>query len=185
MIRQRYTWLNDLIFQHFPKITQHPSKLPSWVTPGTSHQMKIIWTMERKYGKNEKLSLIMNIKRAQKVVAAKLLHDQTAIEEKVFANRRMSDLQRYLKSLHKNRHLPSEMFLIEATNCTKAFDDTDKGELFDKFFTSVFPTRENFPPKQTTIPRRNSTILNLAKEKLKKSSNPWMQRKPTTSATSS
>ena len=120
--------------------------------------------MERKYEKNKQLSLLIKIKREEKVLAAKLLDDQTAFEKKVYANRRMSDLKRCLKSLHTNRHLPREMFLVEGTNCTKAFDDKDKSELFNEFYTSVFSTCGKLSSEANDYTFKELDFLRLGEE---------------------
>ena len=70
--------------------------------------------------------------------------DQANFEEKVLRSRRMSDLHKYLKSLHKTRPLPENMYLDtknkDTSERTSTADNFEKPELFNKFFTSVYNT---------------------------------------------
>ena len=54
----------------------------------------------------------------------------------------MSDLQKYLKSLHKTKPFPDEMYYTITANGqyqnTIACNDTENYNLFNDFFTDVF-----------------------------------------------
>ena len=157
--------------------------------PPGSHQGPLIKrrSMERKYEKNKRLSLIIKIKRAEKVLAAMLPDDRTAFEESLPLGecRTCKDTLNHCIRTDTYR---AKCFWLKEPTAPKHLMTKIKVSYSINFSLATSRHAENFPLKQTTIPQRNSTFLDLAKEKLKKSSNPWMQRKPavpTTSAISS
>ena len=73
-----------------------------------------------------------------------MLNDQTVYEEKIFSSRRMYFLQKYLKSLHKIKQFPDEMYFKQSEDkSTIARDNSQKCEMFNQFFSSVFTPSEN------------------------------------------
>ena len=107
LLLQWYKWLENIIDEKIPRVTKHRAEIPPWIRSSTSHQMKIVATMKRKYAKANSLSLHLKIKKAEKSLNEEIKMDQAIFEAKVFKNRRMSDLQKYLKSIHKKHPLPT------------------------------------------------------------------------------
>ena len=56
------------------------------------------------------------MKRKEKYIKDRILSDQTANEEKLFKGKRMSEMQKYLKSLHKTKQFPYEMYYTITAN---------------------------------------------------------------------
>ena len=48
LTRQWHKWIEQIIEIHIPQITKHRSSIPPWVTSNTSHQMKILRTLQRR-----------------------------------------------------------------------------------------------------------------------------------------
>ena len=67
--------------------------------------------MKRKYERKPNLSLLLKTKRKEKHIKDRMLSDQTAYEEKFFKGKRVSDLQKNLKSLHTTKQFPDEMHI--------------------------------------------------------------------------
>ena len=75
--------------------------------------------MKNKYEQKPNLSLLLKIKAKGEDIEDRMLSDKTAYEEKLFEGKRMSDLQKHLKSLHKMKQFPDEMYwTITATQKT-------------------------------------------------------------------
>ena len=64
LLLQWYKWLENIIDEKIPRVTKHRAEIPPWIRSSTSHQMKIVATMKRKYAKANSLSLLLNIKKA-------------------------------------------------------------------------------------------------------------------------
>ena len=102
--------------------------------------------------------------------------DQANFEEKIFRRRRMSDLHKYLKSLHKTRPLPENMYLEtknkDTSERTSTVDNFEKTELFNKFFTSVYNTegqislKPEYEKSTTNYIRLNETEIKETLSKL-------------------
>ena len=90
LVTQWYNWLQEIIDTNIPRVSYHRAQLPPWVTPPTSHQIKTLNTMKRKYERKPNLSPLENEK--EKDIKDRMLSDQTAYEEKIFKGKRMSDL---------------------------------------------------------------------------------------------
>ena len=73
----------------------------SWVRLLTSHKMKTVATTKRKYAKANSLSLLLKIMKAEEKLYDEIEKDHAIFEAKVFKSCRMSDLQKYLHSIHK------------------------------------------------------------------------------------
>ena len=123
-------------------------------------------TMKRKYAKANSLSLLLKIKKAEKSLNEEIKMDQAIFEAKVFKSRRMSDLQKYLKSIHKKHPLPAEMFLNQSPDTTEtAVNNEHKCSLFNKFFTQVFSKQGELTGKQTYI-KSETNHLKLSEEEI-------------------
>ena len=93
-----------------PSCYPSPSLTSTWITPPTSHQIETLNTKKMKYERKPNLSLLLKRKRKEKDIRDRMLNNQIAYEEKLFKGKRMSNLQKYLKSLHKTKQFPDEMY---------------------------------------------------------------------------
>ena len=75
------------------KSTQHRWKLPVLGHTRNFSSNEDHWDNTTQIREKQKTVAIFSKKTAEKVFAAKLMCDQTAFDEKIFANRRTSDLQ--------------------------------------------------------------------------------------------
>ena len=98
--------------------------------------------MKRKNERAPTLNLLIKIKRGKKFCLEPILTDQAVFEYKLFKSRRISDLEKYLKSLRKSKHFPDEMYynVVQNGQETKktAVTDSEKCNLFNDFFSDVF-----------------------------------------------
>ena len=153
LVTQWYNWLQAIIDTHIPRVTKHRAQLPPWVSPPTSHQIKMLNTMKRKYERKPHLTQLLKIKRKEKDIRDQMLSDQTAYEEKLFKGKRMSDMQKYLKSLHKTKQFPDEMYYATTADGQPqkklAKTDKEKCNLFNDFFSDVFVDKGQIQQEQT------------------------------------
>ena len=153
LVTQWYNWLQAIIDTHIPRVTKHRAQLPPWVSPPTSHQIKMLNTMKRKYERKPHLTQLLKIKRKEKDTRDQMLSDQTAYEEKLFKGKRMSDMQKYLKSLHKTKQFPDEMYYATTADGQPqkklAKTDKEKCNLFNDFFSDVFIDKGQIQQEQT------------------------------------
>ena len=73
-------------------------------------------------------------------------------KKKLFENGKLSEIQRYLKSITKSRMIPSEIFLDQKIANT----DAQKAELFNIYFQSVFTRNANVGKAE----RQDNVLLN-------------------------
>ena len=97
--------------------------------------MRTVATRKRKYAKANSLSLLLKIKKAEKILNNEIKKDQAKFEAVVFESRRMSALQKYLQSIHKKHPLPDDRFLKQSSGVNeKAVSSEQKS---NNFFTQV------------------------------------------------
>ena len=60
LVKQWYTWLDDVLTKNVPKTTLHRSNLPPWIKKESSHLIKVISTLIRKT-KNPNLGRLIKI----------------------------------------------------------------------------------------------------------------------------
>ena len=92
--------------KNIPRTTKHRASLPPWVKKETSHLMKSIATLKRKISKKSSLAKLLKLKRKENQLRKNLVEDQTEFEEKIFRGRKFSDLQKFLRSIHKSSRFP-------------------------------------------------------------------------------
>ena len=118
---------------------------------------------ENKYEKQPTLNLLIKIKRREKLLNEQILTDQAVYEDKLFNSRRMSDLQKYLKSLRKSKHFPDEMYYNVAQNGQETkkttTTDSEKCNLFNDFF-DVF-TKDGKINEPSVYPKQRLNYLRI------------------------
>ena len=105
--------------------------------------------MKRKYGKRPNISLLLKINHKEKLIQNEMETDRANFE-KSFRNSKMSDLQKYLNSLHKTRSLPVELYLEtndkHQPKHVRTTDNFQKSELINQFYCRVFNADGQIPP---------------------------------------
>ena len=77
-----------------------------------------------------------------------LQKEQHSYETQFFQKGRFSELQKYLKTLTKENHIPQEVFLDDKIART----DAEKVELFNQYFQSVFTAQTYTAEKRVAHP---------------------------------
>ena len=80
------------------------------------------------------MAKLLKLKRKENQLRKNLVEDQAEFEEKIFRGRKFSDLQKYLRSIHKSSRFPETMKYEDE----KSNDDARKSKFFSDFFASVF-----------------------------------------------
>ena len=86
-------YLTDLIDTHIPKRTKYRQSLPPWITPSTSHQMKILNTQKRFLVKRPTSYRKIKVFKLESQITELCEHDRISYQEKNFASRNWSNLQ--------------------------------------------------------------------------------------------
>ena len=140
LLKQWYEWFNRLFDQNVPRVTQHRSQLPPWVSKSTSHEMKKLSTLKRKAiaHPSPAPSTLNKMDCLEEKVNTLCKNDQVIYESEIFATRQFSVIQKYLRSIKKVTLFPSEMHLNEQTANT----NEEKAELF-KSVSRVLSVQKN------------------------------------------
>ena len=106
LLDQWYTWLWRILKENMTRVTEHRATLPPWITPPTSHLIKRKETLLRKQQscpKPEILSKTTNLEEKIKISADK---DLKNYELEIFAPRKFSTIQKYLRSIRRTPRQP-------------------------------------------------------------------------------
>ena len=121
---------------NFPRVSEHRTQLPPWITPPTSHFLKKLNTAKNKTSrKREKIEMLESDYKI----------DLTSFEENVSASRKFSEINKYFRSLRKSEYLPERRCFGDKI----AESEIEKIEFFNKFFQSVIHTKSTI--RQTEI----------------------------------
>ena len=127
--------------------------------------------MKKRYDRAPTLNFLIKIKQRKKLLNEQILTDQAVYEDKLFISRRMSDLQKYLKSLRKSKHLPDEMYsnVVQNGQETKktATSDGEKCNLFNNFFSDVF-TKYGTIKEPLVYSKQRLNYLRSSEEEIKR-----------------
>ena len=121
------------------RTTIHRASLPPWVKKETA-----IATLKRKILKKSSLAKRLKLTRKENQLRKNLVEDQAEFE-KIFRGRKFSDLQKYLRSLHKSSRFPETMKYEDE----KSNDDAQKNKFFSSFFSNVFLKRNQIDQTRT------------------------------------
>ena len=136
LVKQWYKWLCKIIEEKYPQSDKPQKEPPPWASGSTSHQIKVISTLKRKIQPKNRnnLSGLINLKKKEALLRKSLTQDQADYEEKLFKGKLFSELQKYLRSIHRGSRFPD---LMPFGN-NQAYNDYEKIKLFNRFFSSVF-----------------------------------------------
>ena len=141
-------------------ITKHRSSLPRGSCQAHLHS----------HEDKPNLRLLLKIERKETALKTEIENDHASFEEKIFRSRRISDLQKYLKSLHKSKVLPQDMYLaiIDDQNQIKIVrksDNLDKSEIF-MVFSNFFKVEGQLSPDQVYEKKENN-FVKLSEDEIK------------------
>ena len=154
LLEEWYKWLDHLLKQCVPYKTQHRSSLPPWISSSTSHLMKQLKTISRKYDRKPTESMLCKLKTIESQIKIAGASDQSAYEEKLAEGRSTKRLFKYFKSLRGSGSIPPKLFW----GSKSAESLSDQCCMFNEFFQSTFTSSTpETPGSQSTVV---STFLN-------------------------
>ena len=165
LLKQWYEWFNRLFDQNVPRVTQHRSHHPRWVSKSTSHEMKKLSTLKRKAiaHPSPARSTLNKIDCLEEKVNTLCKNDQVIFESEIFATRQFSVIQKYLRSIKKVTPFPSEMHLNEETADT----NEEKAELFILFFNSkVFNSKISKVENQFNFEEKDLNRFDISEKEI-------------------
>ena len=136
LLKNWYQWLSPLLDMAVPYKTRHRCNLPPWVSPQTSHSMKKLETLRRKYFSKPNDNIQLKITILEKSIESSTEIDQANYETSLANRRNTSHLFKYFKSLRKSNPIPSSVNWGSVTAKT----EFEQCHLFNEYFISVFST---------------------------------------------
>ena len=119
-----------------PYKTRHRCNLLPWVSPQTSHSLKKLETLRRKYFSKPNDNIQLKITILEKSIESSTELDQANYETSLANRRNTSHLFKYFKSLRKSNPIPSSVNWGSVTAKT----EFEQCHLFNDYFISVFST---------------------------------------------
>ena len=147
-----------------PKVRLCHHQYPRWFTPELRHSSKCLHTLRKKVSKKPTPYLCNKLEMqtsnlCDKIQSAKSLYESRLVAN--FAGNCNSKIYDYIRSLSNSSTIPSTVFL----NTTSAISDSEKADLFNTFFHSVYnPSLSNpsLPPSsEPTLTYPNITNISF------------------------
>ena len=135
-----------------PINTKHRSEQAPWVGSDSSKLIKKLNTLQLKNQQKPTPSNEGKIENLQTELTISLQNDQHLHEVMLFENGKISEIQRFLKSIAKSRMIPSKIFLDQKIANT----DAQKAELLNIHFQSSFTPNANVGKAE----RQDNILLN-------------------------
>ena len=147
-----------------PKVRLRRHQYPRWFTPELRHLSKCLHTLRKKVSKKPTPYLCNKLEKqtsnlCDKIQSAKSLYESRLVAN--FAGNCNSKIYDYIQSLSNSSTIPSTVFL----NTESATSDSEKADLFNTFFHSVYkPSLSNpsLPPSsEPTLTYPNITNISF------------------------
>ena len=132
MVELWYEWFLALIKECTPIRSQHRRSMPPWITSETSNRLNRLKTLRKKYSMRPTEHLSLKISKENSLCKEMEDTDLAMYESKLFSTRNTQGIFKYFKSL-RGSGLPT----VLRWKAIKAFEDYDKAELFNSYFSSV------------------------------------------------
>ena len=132
MVELWYDWFLALIKECTPIRSQHRRSMPPWITSETSNRLNRLKTLRKKYSMRPTEHLSLKISKENSLCKEMEDTDLAMYESKLFSTRNTQGIFKYFKSL-RGSGLPT----VLRWKAIKAFEDYDKAELFNSYFSSV------------------------------------------------
>ena len=144
-----------------PKVRLRRHQFPCWYTPELRHLSKCLRSAKKRFTKHATPHLQLKINNLESEYRSKILLAKSNYESRLvqsFAGSHNSKIYDYIGSLCKSRSIPLSVSLNESN----ATSDTDKAELFNTFFHSVFTNSSFSLPDMSTLPLPPSCLCNIS-----------------------
>ena len=134
-----HEWLKPLLNKFVPLKSVHRSRLPSWISPETSHLMKKLNTLES----NPKLTTSYQTKllSLKERVSSSADDDLCTYQARLSESRNSKHIFKHLKNLKKGAHLPP----VLKNGADSAHSSLEKAHMLNQYFHSVFNTKSSEP----------------------------------------
>ena len=131
--------LKPLLNKFVPLKSVHRSRLPPWISPETSHQMKKLNTIES----NAKLTTSYQTKllSLKERVSSSADDDLCTYQARLSESRNSKHIFKHLKNLKKGAHLPP----VLKNGADSAHSSLEKAHMLNQYFHSVFNTKSSEP----------------------------------------
>jgi hypothetical protein len=153
--------IHNAMSMFIPKIRLRRHQFPCWYTPELRHLSKRLRSAKRRFNKHATPHLQLKINNLESEYRIKILLAKSNYESQLiqtFAGSHNSKIYDYIRTLCKDSSIPLLFLLIANSNATAY---TDKAELFNTFFHSVFTGSSFSLPDMSTLPLPPSCIYAL------------------------
>ena len=144
-----------------PKVRLRRFQYPCWFTPELRHLSKSLRTLRKKASRKPTAHLCNKVAQYQSTLRDKILHAKSQYEINLvqsFAGSQSSKICKYIHSLTKDSSIPSTVFL----GTSSASQDTERAELFNSFFHSVFTISSYRLPSLDNLPVASPSICSIS-----------------------
>ena len=145
------TAINCAVNLYFPQVHVSKANHPKWFNSTIRHKIKSLRTIKRQQDILRKLKVTSLQNEIQHMVAeAKSTYESKLVLD--YASTYNSKILKHISSIKKRDDFPSKM----CYNDEFAVNDSEKAQLFNKYFYSVFTTPDNIPIKEPPHPSSQS-----------------------------
>ena len=141
---------------YIPKIKTKSTPQPKWFTPEVRHHLNITHSLRKKFKMHPTTANGDKLSSAESHLLNLMSKAKSEYEDHLiasFAHNNSNIIFKYIKSLSKNSTFPPTMFL----DSTPATSDSEKAELFNKYFHSVFANTTYVLPPTSDLPTPATT----------------------------
>ena len=140
-----------------PKIKAKSSPNPPWFTPSIRHHLHIVHSLRKAYRKHPSPSNSNKLASAEQQIQILMSEAKLEFEDHLvatFAHNNSSKIYSYIRTLSRNSGLPPVMYLDSISATT----NSDKAELFNQFFHSVFSSTTFTLPPTSCLPTPSKSL---------------------------
>ena len=130
---------------NIPKFKLRAHQYPKWFTPPLRHQLKCLHTLRKTCKRSPTPSNLERLDHAETEFQQNIIRAKSSYEADLifnYADRSVSKIYNYIRSITKTETIPTVLNLDSATVTT----DADKAALFNQYFHSVFTTSSSTLP---------------------------------------
>lgn len=146
---------------HFiPKVKIKSTKNPPWFTSCIRHHIHLVRSLRKTHRKHPTLSNHSKLTAAESILQNLITQAKSDYEDHLvtsFANNNSNKIYSYIRSITNQNTIPPSMHL----DSTSVHTDSEKAELFNKFFHSVFSSTTFTLPPVSDLPTPDNTLNNI------------------------
>ena len=155
--------IHNAMNMFIPKVRLRRHQFPCWYTPELRHLSKCLRSAKKRFSRHATPHLQLKINDLEseyrsKTLLAKSNHESQLIQS--FAGSHNSKIYDYIRTLCKNSTIAIPP--VVSLNNSHATSDTDKAELFNTFFHSVFTGSSFSLPDMSTLPMPPSCLCTIS-----------------------